>query len=40
MDICWMKMESLKGEIPPVEDVVPQTGTPTLDMSIERTKGF
>lgn len=29
-----------KGEIPPVEDVVPQTGTPTLDMSIERLRDF
>lgn len=29
-----------KGEIPPVENVVPQTGTPTLDMSIERLRDF
>lgn len=29
-----------KGEIPPVENVVPQTGTPTLDLSIERLRDF
>lgn len=29
-----------KGEIPPVENVVPQTGAPTLDMSIERLRDF
>lgn len=29
-----------KGEIPAVENVVPQTGTPTLDMSIERLRDF
>ena len=29
-----------KGEIAPIENVVPQTGTPTLDMSIERLRDF
>lgn len=29
-----------KGEIPPVENVVPQTGTPTMDLSIERLRDF
>lgn len=29
-----------KGEIPAVENIVPQTGTPTLDMSIERLRDF
>lgn len=29
-----------KGEIPAVENIVPQTGTPTLDMSIERLRDY
>lgn len=29
-----------KGDIAPIENVVPQTGTPTLDMSIERLRDF